>query len=181
MSMYESVFVAFSKLWIVIFGGGYAMLPLLQTEMQTHGWLSTSQLTDSVAVSAMAPGPIATNTAAIVGFKIDGLWGALIASIALTLPSLLVILFIGKILAKVQEHRNFKAAFYGLRPAIIGVIIFAAINFAISNHIIGGRNILDIRSTILMIAAFVILIRTKLHPVYLIIAAALIGIVLSLI
>lgn len=180
MNIIENILVAFSKLWIVIFGGGYAMLPLLQSEMQSHNWLSTSQLTDSIAVSAMAPGPIATNTAAIVGFKIDGIWGALIASLAITIPSLLLILFIGKILAKLQGHQNFKAAFYGLRPAIIGVIIFAAINFAVSNHIVGGRNIIDIKSAILMIIAFVILIKTRLHPVYLILAAALIGIAIAI-
>lgn len=180
MNIFESMFIAFSKLWIVIFGGGYAMLPLLQTEMQSHRWLSTSQLTDSIAVSAMAPGPIATNTAAIVGFKIDGLLGALIASLAITLPSLLLILLVGKVLAKLQDHRNFKAAFYGLRPAIIGVIIFAAINFAVSNHIVGGKNILDIKSTILMVAAFIVLIKTKLHPIYIILAAALIGIIFAI-
>ena len=111
MNMIESIFLAFSKLWVVIFGGGYAMLPLFQTEMQTHHWLSVSQLTDAIAVSAMAPGPIATNTAAIVGFKIDGVWGAVVASLAITVPSLLLILLVGKLLAKFQEHPNFKAAF----------------------------------------------------------------------
>jgi len=180
MNIIESIFLAFSKLWIVIFGGGYAMLPLLQTEMQTHHWLSTSQLTDSIAVSAMAPGPIATNTAAIVGFKIAGVWGAVVASLAITVPSLLLILLVGKLLAKFQEHPNFKAAFYGLRPAIVGVIIFAAINFAVSNNIIGGPDILDIKSTILMGVAFMVLIRTKLHPMYLIVTAALIGIVFAM-
>ncbi|MDR3539766.1 MAG: chromate transporter [Desulfosporosinus sp.] len=181
MNMIESILFAFSKLWIVIFGGGYAMLPLLQTEMQDHHWLSVSQLTDSIAVSAMAPGPIATNTAAIVGFKIDGVWGAVVASLAITIPSLLLILLVGKLLAKFQEHPNFKAAFYGLRPAIVGVILFAAINFAVSNHIIGGPGILDIKSSILMVLGFIVLVKTKTHPMYLILTAAVIGIVFAMV
>jgi chromate transporter len=180
MIMFENIFIAFTKLWVVIFGGGYAMLPLLQSEMQSNHWLTTGQLTDSIAVSAMAPGPIATNTAAIVGFKIDGFGGALLATLALTLPSLIVIVLIGRLFMKYKEHPNVKAAFYGLRPAIIGVITFAAINFAVSNHIVGGPHILDIKSVIIMIAAFIVLIRTKLHPLYLILAAALIGILLTL-
>lgn len=181
MSMVANMFNAFIKLWITIFGGGYAMLPLLQSEMVSNRWLTTGQLTDLVAVSAMAPGPIATNTAAIVGFKLDSILGALVATLALTVPSLLVIIFVGKLFVKYQNHRNVKAAFYGLRPAIIGIIIYAAINFAISNHIVGGKNIVDIKSTILMVIAFIVLVKTKLHPMYLILAAAVIGIVLSII
>lgn len=181
MSMLINMFTAFIKLWIVIFGGGYAMLPLLQAEMVGNHWLTTGQLTDLVAVSAMAPGPIATNTAAIVGYKLYSIFGALVATLALTIPSLLVIIFVGKLFVKFQHHRNVKAAFYGLRPAIIGVIIFAAINFAISNHIVGGKNIIDIKSTIMMLVAFIVLVKTKLHPIYLILAAAVIGIVLSII
>ena len=181
MSMIVNMFSAFIKLWIVIFGGGYAMLPLLQSEMISNHWLTTGQLTDLVAVSAMAPGPIATNTAAIVGFRLDSIPGAIIATLALTIPSLIVIIFVGKLFVKYQHHRNVKAAFYGLRPAIIGIIIYAAINFAVSNNIVGGKNIIDVKSTILMVVGFIILIKTKLHPIYLILGAAVIGIILSII
>jgi len=179
MSIFGSIYTVFTQLWMVLFGGGYAMLPLLQSEMQNHHWLSTSALTDAIAVSAMAPGPIATNTGAIVGFRIAGILGAMAATLALTIPSLLVIVLVGKLFFKFQNHPNVKAAFYGLRPAIIGIIAYAAIKFAISNQIVGGRNILDIKSTIIMVVAFIVLIRTKIHPIYLILTAALVGIVLS--
>jgi chromate transporter len=170
--------ITFFKLGLVSFGGGYAMIPLIQTEMDSHHWLNMKQFTDMIAVSAMAPGPIASNTATIVGYKLDGLLGATVACVGVTLPSLLLILIVGKVFFKFQEHPTFKAAFYGLRPTIIGVIAFAAIKFAISNGIIGGSNFIDIKSTILMVVAFILLIRTKLHPAYLILASGIIGVLI---
>lgn len=178
MNLYLDMLITFFKLGLVSFGGGYAMIPLIQTEMENHHWLNISQFTDMIAVSAMAPGPIASNTATIVGYKLDGIFGALVACIGVTLPSLLLILIVGKLFFKFQEHPLVKAAFYGLRPTIIGVIAFAAIKFAISNGIIGGSNYIDIKSFILLLVAFFLLIRTKLHPAYLILASGIIGIVL---
>lgn len=176
MSMITGLFLAFFKLGFVSFGGGYAMIPLIQMEVANHHWLNMATFTDVIAISAMAPGPIATNTATIVGYKCLGFAGALIACIAVTLPSLLLILFIGKLFMKYQNHPLVKAAFYGLRPVIVGVIAYAAIKFALSNGIIGGSHIIDIKSTLLMVVAFIMLIKTKFHPAYLILASGLIGV-----
>ena len=178
MNIFIDMFITFFKLGLVSFGGGYAMIPLIQTEMESHHWLSMSQFTDMIAVSAMAPGPIATNTASIVGYKIAGLPGATVACLAVTLPSLLLILIVGQLFIKFQDHPTVKAAFYGLRPTIVGIIAYAAIKFAVSNGIVGGSNFIDVKSTILMVVAFILLIRTKFHPAYLILAAGIIGIVI---
>lgn len=178
MSPYFDILITFFKLGLVSFGGGYAMIPLIQTEIVKHHWLDISTFTNLIALSAMAPGPIASNTATIVGFDVASLLGAVDACVAVTLPSLLLILIVGKLFFKFQEHPYVKAAFYGLRPTIIGVIAFAAIKFAISNGIIGGNGFIDLKSSILMTIAFIILIRTKLHPAYLILVSGLIGIVL---
>ena len=178
MNLYLDMLITFFKLGLVSFGGGYAMIPLIQTEMANHHWLNISEFTDMIAVSAMAPGPIASNTATIVGYKLAGFLGAVVACIGVTLPSLLLILIVGKLFFKFQEHPTVKAAFYGLRPTIIGVIAFAAIKFAISNGIIGGSNFIDIKSSILMVVAFIMLVKTKFHPAYLILASGLIGIVI---
>lgn len=178
MKILIDLFLAFFKLGFVSFGGGYAMIPLIQEEVASHHWLNMATFTDTIAISAMAPGPIATNTATIVGYKVFGFTGATIACIAVTLPSLLLILFIGKLFMKYQNHPMVKAAFYGLRPVIVGVIAYAAIKFALSNGIIGGSHIIDVKSTILMVAAFIMLIKTKFHPAYLILAAGLIGVVI---
>jgi len=178
MSLYLDMLITFFKLGLVSFGGGYAMIPLIQTEMVSHHWLDISAFTDMIALSAMAPGPIASNTATIVGYNLDGFLGAVVACISVTLPSLLLILIVGKLFFKFQQHPNVKAAFYGLRPTIIGVIAFAAIKFAISNGIIGGSSFIDLKSSILMVVAFIILIKTKLHPAYIILVSGLVGMVL---
>ena len=178
MMMYVDIFITFFKLGLVSFGGGYDMIPLIQKEMEIHHWLNMSTFTDLIAVSAMAPGPIATNTATIVGYKIIGYSGAVVACIAVTLPSVLLILIIGKLFFKFQDHPLVKAAFYGLRPTIIGVIAYAAIKFAISNGIIGGSNFIDIKSSILLAVAFIMLIKTKFHPAYLILISGVIGLVI---
>ncbi len=178
MSLYLEMLITFFKLGLVSFGGGYAMIPLIQTEMQNHHWLDINQFTDMIAVSAMAPGPIASNTATIVGDKLAGLFGAVVACVGVTLPSLLLILLVGKLFFKFQEHPIVKSAFYGLRPTIIGVIAYAAIKFAVSNGIIGGSNFIDIKSSILLVAAFILLVKTKIHPAYLILASGIIGVLL---
>ncbi|MDR3602347.1 MAG: chromate transporter [Desulfosporosinus sp.] len=178
MSFYLDVFITFFKLGLVSFGGGYAMIPLIQKEMENHHWLNMSTFTNLIAVSAMAPGPIATNTATIVGYKLAGFSGAIVACIAVTLPSVLLILIVGKLFFKFQEHPGVKAAFYGLRPTIVAVIAFAAIKFAISNGIIGGSNFIDIKSSILMVVAFIMLIKTKFHPAYLILVSGVIGVMI---
>lgn len=176
MNIFIDMFITFFKLGLVSFGGGYAMIPLIQKEVESHHWLSVSQFTDMIAVSAMAPGPIATNTCTILGYKLAGLPGAVIACIAVTLPSLLLILIIGQLFIKYQNHPTVKAAFYGLRPTIVGIIAYSAIKFAISNGIIGGSNFVDVKSAILLAFSLIVLLRTKIHPVYLILAAGLIGI-----
>ncbi|KLU65207.1 chromate transport protein [Desulfosporosinus acididurans] len=176
MSLYLEMIVTFFKLGLVSFGGGYAMIPLIQTEMQSHHWLDISQFTNLIAVSAMAPGPIASNTATVVGYKLAGLTGAAVACIGVTLPSLLLILVVGKLFFTFQNHPYVKAAFYGLRPTIVGVIAYAAIKFAISNGIVGGSQFIDIKSSILLVAAFILLIKTKIHPAYLILASGIIGV-----
>ena len=178
MNLYLEMLITFFKIGLVSFGGGYAMIPLIQTEMTNHHWLKIGKFTDMIAVSAMAPGPIASNTATIVGDKLAGFWGAVDACVGVTLPSLLLILMVGKLFFKFQEHPTVRAAFYGLRPTIIGVIAFAAIKFAISNGIIGGSSFIDIKGAIVMVAAFILLIKTKLHPAYLILVSGLIGIVM---
>lgn len=178
MNLYFDILITFFKLGLVSFGGGYAMIPLIQTEMVSHHWLNIGTFTDMIAVSAMAPGPIASNIATIVGDNLAGFWGAVVACVGVTLPSLLLILMVGKLFFKFQEHPTVRAAFYGLRPTIIGVIAFAAIKFAISNGIIGGSSFIDIKSSIFMAVAFIFLIKTKLHPAYLILVSGLIGIVL---
>jgi chromate transporter len=178
MKLYLDIFITFFKIGIVSFGGGYAMIPIIQSEVEAHNWLSLSRFTDITAVSAMAPGPIATNSATIVGYSVAGLIGAVVACISVTLPSLLLILVIGRLFIKFQEHSIVKAIFYGLRPTIIGIIAYAAIKFALCNGIIGGAEFVDLKSLIIMLVSFFMIIKTKIHPVFIIVASGVIGMII---
>lgn len=178
MNTYIDIFITFFKIGLLSFGGGYAMIPLIQSEVEAHNWLDTKQFTDVIAVSAMAPGPIATNSATIVAYKVSSLPGALVACVGVTLPSFLLVIFLGSLFFKYQDNYFVKAAFYGLRSVIVGLIAYTAVNFAISNEIIGGADIVDIKSAMIMCLAFVVLMKNKLHPVLIILASAITGIFL---
>jgi len=178
MNVYIEIFITFFKIGLISFGGGYAMIPLIQNQVEANGWLDTRQLTDVIAVSAMAPGPIAANSATMVGYRVTSLPGAIVACIGVTLPSILLIIILGSLFFRYQNNNFVKAAFYGLRSVIVGLIAYTAIKFVISNEIIGGANVIDIKSVIIMGAAFVILLKNRLHPVLLILASALVGIII---
>lgn len=172
------IFITFFKIGLVSFGGGYAMIPIIQGEVEGHRWMEMSQFTDIIAVSAMAPGPIAANSATIVGYKLSYIPGAVAACIGVTLPSLLLILLIGKLFIKYREHPYVKAAFSTLRPTIIGVIAFAAVKFALGNGLFDGDVLTALENIMLMLAAFIVLIKTRLHPAYLIGLSGILGILL---
>lgn len=178
MSLLLDIFVTFFKIGLVSFGGGYAMIPVIQGEVEAHRWLSLKQFTDIIAVSAMAPGPIAANSATVVGYKLAGFSGAVTACIAVILPSFLLILLIGKCFSKFSEHPMVKAAFYGLRPTLVGIITYAAYKLMLSEGILGGSNFIEVKSLMLMIIAYVVLIKTKVNPLYLILSSGLLGIIL---
>jgi len=178
MSLYLEIFITFFKIGLVSFGGGYAMIPVIQGEVESHRWLTAKQFTDIIAVSGMAPGPIASNSASIVGYKLIGFSGAAIACLGVILPSFFLILIIGKFFLKFNERPTVKAVFYGLRPTIVGIIAFAAIKMALDDGIIGGSQVIEIKSSLIMVTASIILLKTKVHPLYLIMASGAAGLVL---
>lgn len=178
MNTYLEILITFFKIGLVSFGGGYAMIPVIQYEVESHKWLSSGRFEDIISVSAMAPGPIAANSATMVGYEISKLPGAVIACLAVILPSFLLIIILGKLLAKFKTHTVVISAFYGLRPVIVGIIIFAAYRYAFGSGIIGGEEIVDIKSLVIMTAAFVVLLKTKIHPLAIMIVAGAAGVFL---
>ncbi|MFD2329617.1 chromate transporter [Cohnella sp. GCM10020058] len=125
------LFAMFFLVGLVSFGGGYAMIPLIQEEiLNRHHWMGAGQLADIVAVAGMSPGPIATNIAVAVGYQKAGLLGAALAAIAVVLPSFALILATGKLFLRYRDHRRVAAAFYGLRAVVVGLIAYAAVSFA---------------------------------------------------
>jgi chromate transporter len=130
------LFFTFLLIGSVSFGGGYAMLPVIEHQVvDLHNWMTIKQFTDVIAVAGMSPGPIATNSAIFIGYKLAGLPGALISMAGMILPSLAIILVVAAFFYKVHDHHIVKSAFYGLRPIITGLIFYAALKFAVSNRI----------------------------------------------
>lgn len=161
------------------FGGGYAMISVIETEVTSHGWMTTQQFTDVIAIAGMSPGPIATNSAVIVGYQVAGLSGAIFSALGMVLPSLTIVLIIGLFFYKASnKSRLVQSAFYGLRPIIVGLILYGAIKFAISNQLIGSFSF----QTVSMIAIFALslfsLIKLQLHPAFVILLSGIAGVIL---
>ena len=128
--IFMSLFLVFVKIGLVTFGGGYAMIPLIQMEMQNAGWLDPKEFADIVSISQMTPGPIGINAATYVGFRVAGISGSICATLGVFLPSFLLIMMAAAFFEKFNENRIVKAIFSGIRPATIGLIFIAALFFA---------------------------------------------------
>ena len=169
--IYAQVFWTFFKIGLFNFGGGYPMISFIQNEVVFHhAWLSNAEFTDIVAVSQMTPGPIGINMATYTGYSATGSsWGAAIATLAVCLPSFIIMLLLANYFLKHQQTPSVQAVFKGLRPAIIGLIAAAALVLC------NAENFVDIKSVLLFVLAFVLTARYKLHPIKLILTAGLCG------
>lgn len=171
MSLYAQLFWTFFKIGLFNFGGGYPMISFIQNEVIVkHGWLTTAQFTDMVAVSQMTPGPVGINMATYTGYATTGsAWGAFVATLAVCLPSFFIMILLANWFLKHRENDSVKAVFFGLRPAIIGLIAAAALVLC------NTENFIDWKSPLIFVIAFVVLWRFKLHPIKLIVLAGLAG------
>ncbi|OAS89165.1 MULTISPECIES: chromate transporter [Metabacillus] len=174
--MLLQLFVLFFIIGTVSFGGGYAMLPVIEREVTSKGWITTADFTETVALAGMTPGSIASNSATIVGYKVAGLPGAIISSIAMSLPSLILILVIVLFFYKLHTNKLVKSAFYGLRPIVTSLIIYAAIQFAISNGVISTTISWDMISLLLIFGiSLTSLLYFRVHPFIVILGAGVVG------
>ena len=181
----------FSKTGLFAIGGGMATLPFLQEMGASTGWFTAGQLADMVAVSESTPGPIGVNMATYVGFTTAGIGGAVVATLGLVTPSIVIILIIAALLQNFRNNRYVDAAFYGLRPASSGLIMAALLSLvAIALlHVDLFRetgSLLDLIDLKSLILAAVLLVLTrwvkptkKLHPIVFILASAVAGAVFS--
>ncbi len=124
--IYLQLYLEFFRVGLFAVGGGFATLPFLYELSDKTGWFTHQQLTDMLAISESTPGPIGVNTATYVGFTSAGILGAVIATLGLITPSIIVILLIARFLSRFSENKYVKAAFYGLRPASVGLILSAS-------------------------------------------------------
>jgi len=175
--MLWNLFITFLKIGFISFGGGYAMIPIIQLEVVSHHWLTEEAFTDAVALAGMAPGPIATNTATLIGYKTAGVPGAIMSTAGIVLPSLILMILITAIFYKIYRNKWVRSSFYGLRPIITGLIIYAAIHFGFSGE--GLSNLTWKTFVGLLITGGVIIgvMKYKMHPMLVILVSGLLGVV----
>lgn len=180
--IYLQLFYTFFKIGLFGFGGGYAMVSMIQGEVVTrYGWLTAQEFTDIVAVSQMTPGPIGINSATYVGFTATGsVLGSFVATFAVVLPSFLLMLTISRFFLKYQKHPVVEAVFSGLRPAVVGLLASAALVLMTPENF--GSPSDDtytfVISCLLFVAVFVGTKRYKLNPILMILLCGVAGLVL---
>ena len=180
--IYLQLFYTFFKIGLFGFGGGYAMLSMIQGEVVTrYNWVSSQEFTDIVAISQMTPGPIGINAATYVGFTSTGsIWGSVIATFAVVLPSFILMLTISKFFLKYQKHPAVESVFSGLRPAVVGLLASAALVLMNTENF--GSPTKDtytfVISVIIFLAAFIGTKKYKANTILMIIACGIAGLIL---
>ena len=180
--IYLQLFYTFFKIGLFGFGGGYAMLSMIQGEVVTrYDWVSTQEFTDIVAISQSTPGPIGINAATYVGFTATGsIWGSVIATFAVVLPSFILMLTISKFFLKYQKHPAVEAVFCGLRSAVVGLLASAAL--VLMNVENFGSPTDDtytfVISIIIFLVAFIGTKKYHANPILMIIACGIAGLIL---
>ena len=182
--IYLELFWTFFLIGAFTFGGGYAMLPLIQEEVASKGWLTQQELVDFVAVSESTPGPFAVNMATYVGTETGGLLGAACATLGVVLPSFMVILIVAKCFDKFRSSRIIQGCMAGLKPAVIGMIGTAILSVAATVFFPSGVAVEVFTQPAFYVSAAVfvgmlILALKKVHPIVIICLSAGVGILLG--
>ena len=189
--IYLRLFYEFFKTGLFAVGGGMATVPFLYAMSDKTGWFTHAQLADMIAVGESTPGPIGVNMATYVGFTTCGIPGALVATVGLVAPSVIVILIIARVLQQFRQNKYVDAGFYGLRPCSVALIAAAGVlvvKVAILNVNLYAQtgSLSDLFRWKCVILAAVLYVLTnyvpkvkKLHPIFFILGSAVIGAVFS--
>lgn len=164
------LYLAFLKIGTFGFGGGYAMLPLIQREIvDNNAWLSQTDFMDIIGISQMTPGPIAINAATFVGYRTGGILGSVLSTLGVVTTSFILISFANYFFNKFKNSKILANALKGMRPALIGLIISVFITLSYESY-------RDLYSLIIAAIIGFLLYKTKIHPILIIVIAALLGI-----
>lgn len=175
----------FFKTGLFAVGGGPATIPFLMDIAKKYPWFTTAELSDMIAISESTPGPVGINMATYAGFKTLGLFGGIVSTLALTIPSIIIILIIARFLEGFQENKTVKAVFAGIKPAVTALIAVAVMSiFKVSLFDISDNGMTPrIASMIIGVVIFVLIQNPKtkkLHPALWFLFAALVGIIFKL-
>ena len=167
------LFLVFARIGGFTFGGGYAMLPLLQREIvEKRKWATQEELMDYYAIGQCTPGIIAVNTATFIGYKIKGIIGGIVATVGVVAPSIVIIVVISAFISNFQDLQAVKWAFGGIRAAVIALIVSSVIKLS-------NKSLVDVVTVILFLVVTALSFFTNLSPAIFVVAAGLCGIVLK--
>lgn len=180
--IYLDLFLGFLKVGCFAFGGAYGAIPLIRDVIMSYAWLSDETLAYMIAVSESTPGSIMVNLATYVGSNQAGFWGAVVATVAVVLPSFFIILLVTAFLKSALKNKYVQAVLSGLKPCVIGFVLATGVYLIVQNCLSGsnGMNI-DIISLVITLALAIIMIvykhisKKKLPPIMLIILSAIVG------
>lgn len=177
MGVLFQLFLSYLKIGFFGFGGGYAMLSLIHSEVVVrNGWLTNGEFSDIVAISQMTPGPIAINSATYIGYEVAGLLGSVVATVAVCLPALTIMMLITRFFLRLRNNRYVKGVVIGMRPVVVGMIASAAL-LLISPHSADGRSFIDGWSWAIFIATLLASVK-KVNPILLIVLSAVAGVLI---
>lgn len=189
--IFLELFLTFLKIGAFTFGGGYAMLPFIQSEVAIHGWIDSQTLVNFVAVSESTPGPFAINMATYVGSTVGGelgVWGSILgafcATLGVVLPSFVVIIIVARLYDKFRKSRVVQGCMTGLKPAVVGLIAAAVISIAGTVLFPAGISldaVINLRFALsaVLFAAMTVLAVKKVHPIIIILISAALGIAMG--
>ena len=173
MNIYLDLFLSFAKVGVLTFGGGYAMLPILQREVaENRKWATEEELMDYYAIGQCTPGVIAVNTATFIGRKVKGLAGSILATLGVVFPSLVIIIAIAAFVNNFADSPIVQNAFAGIRACVCVLILNAVVK-------LWKKAIVDKPTVLVFAIVFILSVFTNLSPVVYVILAAAAGIILK--
>ena len=182
--IYLDLFLGFLKVGCFAFGGAYGAIPLIRDVVMSYGWLDDEMLTYMIAVSESTPGPIMVNLATYVGSSQAGFLGAVIATLAVVLPSFLIILLVTALLKTALKNKYVQAVLRGLKPCVIGIVLATGVYMVLGNCF-GTISALKINLPAVIVTAILVASKfgyqhfkkKKLSPILLIVIAAMVGVI----
>ena len=179
--IYLDLFLGFLKVGLFAFGGAYGAIPLIRDVVLSYGWINDETLSYMIAVSESTPGPIMVNLATYVGSIEAGFLGALVATLAVVLPSFIIILLITALLKTAFKNKYVQAVLRGLKPSVIGIVLAMGVYMVVKNCLMEDTFKMNLRSIVITAVLGIVAVlykyfsKKKMSPIIMILISSLLG------